>query len=52
MHDRFFLETANAKNVNIYIKKGFITYNKWMNNGIELFYMRKYSGVSLPKSSK
>ncbi len=36
-----FLETANAKNVHIYIKKGFITYNKWVNNGIELFYMKK-----------
>jgi GNAT superfamily N-acetyltransferase len=35
-----FIETANLKNVQIYIKKGFNLYNKWMSNGFELFYLR------------
>jgi GNAT superfamily N-acetyltransferase len=35
-----FIETANLKNVQIYIKKGFSVYNKWMCNGFELFYLR------------
>ena len=41
-----FLETANLKNVQIYIKKGFETYNKWFNNGIELYYMRKLNSTA------
>jgi len=35
-----FIETANLKNVQIYLKKGFNLYNKWINNGFELFYLR------------
>ena len=41
-----FLETANIKNVQIYIKKGFETYNKWLKNGIELYYMRKLNSAA------
>ena len=42
-----FLETANLKNVQIYIKKGFEIYNKWLNHGIELYYMRKISSTTV-----
>lgn len=41
-----FLETANIKNVQIYIKKGFEIYNKWLNHGIELYYMRKLNSTT------
>lgn len=40
-----YLETANIKNVQIYMNKGFETYNKWIHNGIELYYMRKLNSV-------
>ena len=40
-HRRVYLETANPKNVQIYKKKGFKTYNTWFNNGLKLYYMRK-----------
>ncbi|NQU53857.1 MAG: GNAT family N-acetyltransferase [Bacteroidetes bacterium] len=42
-----YLETANIKNVQIYIKKGFKIYNKWINNGIELYYMRKLNSTTI-----
>lgn len=34
-------ETANAKNVKIYERKGFKLYNTWFRPGIELYYMKK-----------
>lgn len=36
-----YLETANTKNVQIYRKKGFKTYNTWFKKGLELYYMRR-----------
>lgn len=36
-----YLETANTKNVQIYARKGFKTYNTWFKKGLELYYMRK-----------
>ena len=35
-----YIETASLKNVQIYIKKGFHVYTKWLSNGFELFYLR------------
>lgn len=46
-----YLETANAKNVPIYRKKGFTMYNTWFKKGLQLFYMRReLAGESLGKS--
>lgn len=35
-----YLETANLRNVQIYLKKGFTTYKTWIKNGLTLYYMR------------
>jgi GNAT superfamily N-acetyltransferase len=35
-----YLETANPRNVQIYLKKGFKTYKTWIKNGLKLYYMR------------
>jgi len=35
-----YLETANPRNVKIYLKKGFTTYKTWIKNGLKLYYMR------------
>jgi ribosomal protein S18 acetylase RimI-like enzyme len=48
MHEQsipVYLETANIRNVQIYRKKGFRTYNTWIKPGIELFYMKKTNAM-------